>query len=43
MRTVDNEGRRMRQNEKMESNIHSVVELNFNNIQSTIDMIRQEQ
>ena len=41
MRTVDNEGRRMRQNEKMESNIHSVVELNFNNIQSTIDMIRQ--
>ena len=25
----------------MESNIHSVVELNFNNIQSTIDMIRQ--
>jgi len=41
MKTVDNNGRRMRREEKMENNIHSVLKLNFNNIQNTIDMIRQ--
>ena len=41
IRTVDNNGRRMRAAEKLENNIHSVLELNFDNIQRTIDLIRQ--
>ena len=31
----------MRAAEKLENNIHSVLELNFDNIQRTIDLIRQ--
>jgi hypothetical protein len=40
-RVTDNIGRRMRKEEKLENNIHSIIEINFDNVQNCLDIIRQ--